>query len=129
MAGKRKCSAGKGVVVRLLRGVPRQYNRSRGRSMAISSRGQSKNRRFQLRATPSEEVLIKLAAARQGLDITDFIIRAARERAEETIAGQTQFVLNGQQWKAFMEALDRPARGKPRLRKLFAEKHVAKRRS
>ncbi len=97
--------------------------------MATSTPEQPKDRRFQLRATASEETLIKVAAARQGVDVTDFIIRAARERAEETLASQTRFLLNEDQWKLFMEALDRPAKEKPRLKKLFSERHVAKRRS
>lgn len=97
--------------------------------MAISIPEQLKDRRFQLRATASEEALIKVAAERQGLNITDFIIRSACERAEESLTDQTRFVLNERQWKLFMEALDRPAQDKPRLKKLFSERHVATRRS
>ena len=97
--------------------------------MAISAPEQPRDRRFQLRATAREEKLIKVAAERQGMNITDFIIRAAREKAEEAIADQTRFVLDSTQWKLFMDALDRPAQEKPRLRRLFHEKHVAKRRS
>jgi uncharacterized protein (DUF1778 family) len=41
---------------------------------------------------------------------------------------QTRFVLNEKQWKAFMVVLNRPAKDKPRLRRLFQESHVAKRR-
>ena len=96
--------------------------------MPISIPEQPKDRRFQLRATAGEEALIKVAAERQGLNVTDFIIRAARERAEESLADQTRFVLNEQQWRLFMEALDRPAKGKARLKKLFSERHVAVRR-
>ena len=97
--------------------------------MAISTPEQQRDRRFQLRATPSEEELIKLAADRLGVNVTEFIMRSARERAEQTLADQTRFVLDDKQWKAFMAALDRPARDSPRLRKLFQEQHVAKRRS
>lgn len=61
--------------------------------------------------------------------MTDFIIRAARERAEESLADQTRFVLDEKQWKLFLEALDRPAKEKPRLKKLLSERHVATRRS
>jgi len=68
--------------------------------MAITTPEQPKNRRFQLRAT---------------------------EKAEAALADQTRFVLNEKQWKLFMEALDRPAKEKPRLRKLFAEPHVSER--
>ena len=97
--------------------------------MAVSTPEQQRDRRFQLRATASEEELIKLAADRQGVNVTEFIMRSARERAEQALADQTRFVLDDRQWKAFMAALDRPAKHKPRLRQLFEEKHVAKRRS
>ena len=97
--------------------------------MALSAREQPKDRRFQLRATAREEKLIKVAADRRGVNVTDFILSAAREKAEETLADQTRFVLNEGQWSRFMEALDRPTQEKPRLRKLFAEPHVAERRS
>ena len=97
--------------------------------MAISTPEQPRDRRFQLRATASEEELIKVAADRQGVNVTEFIMRSARERAEQALADQTRFVLDDRQWKAFMAALDRPAKDKPRLRQLFREQHVAKRRS
>jgi len=96
--------------------------------MASSTPERHKNRRFQLRASAREETLIKIAAEHQGVNVTDFILSAAREKAEETLADQTRFVLHEDQWKHFMEALDRPARERPRLRKLFKESHVAKRR-
>ncbi len=97
--------------------------------MAISTPDQPRDRRFQLRATAIEETLIKVAAERQGLNVTDFIVRSACEKAEQALADQTRFVLNEKQWKAFMSALDRPAKNKPRLRRLFTESHIAKRRS
>jgi uncharacterized protein (DUF1778 family) len=68
--------------------------------MAMVTRGQSRDRRLQIRATASE-------------DLSD----------------QTRFILDDKQWKLFMEALDGPPREKLRLRRLFSEKHVAKRRS
>jgi len=96
--------------------------------MALTTPEQTKDRRFQLRATAREEQMIKVAAGRQGLSVTDFILGAAREKAEETLADQTRFVLDERQWKAFMDALDRPPQRKPHLRKLFAEPHVVERR-
>jgi uncharacterized protein (DUF1778 family) len=96
--------------------------------MAISTPEQPRDRRFQLRATAAEEALIKVAAERRGVNVTEFILRSAREKAEQDLADQTRFVLDDRQWKAFMAALDRPPREKPRLRRLFTEPHVAKRR-
>jgi uncharacterized protein (DUF1778 family) len=97
-------------------------------TMAITTPEQLKDRRFQLRATAREEKLIKVAAERQGVNVTDFILSAAREKAEHTLADRTRFVLDEKQWKAFLAALDRPAKERPSLRKLFTEAHVAERR-
>ena len=97
--------------------------------MAITTPEQPRDRRFQLRATASEEALIKVAAERQGVNVTDFIVRSACEKAEQALSDQTRFVLDDKQWKLFMKALDRPPREKRRLRRLFSEKHVGKRRS
>jgi len=97
--------------------------------MAVSPLGQPRDRRLQVRATAGDETRIKVAADRQGANVTDFIMGAAREKAEQSLAHQARFVLNAEQWKRFMGALDRPPREKPRLRKLFSEAHAAKRRS
>ena len=97
--------------------------------MAISTPDQARDRRFQLRATIAEETLVKVAAERKGMNLTEFILFSACEKAEQTLADQTRFVLDEKRWKAFMTALDRPVRDKPRLRRLFTEPHVAKRRS
>jgi uncharacterized protein (DUF1778 family) len=97
--------------------------------MAIKSPEQPGSRRFQLRATASQETLIKVAAERQGVNVTDFIIRSACEKAEQTLSDQRHFALDDKQWKLFMQALDRPPVEKPRLRRLFSERHIAKRHS
>jgi uncharacterized protein (DUF1778 family) len=97
--------------------------------MATSTPDQPRDRRFQLRATATEEALIKVAAERQGVNVTEFIMRSACEKAEQALSDQTRFVLDEKQWKAFMDAMDRPPKDKPRLRRLFTEPHIAKRRS
>ncbi len=63
------------------------------------------------------------------MNVTEFIMRSACEKAEQILADQTRLVLDEKQWRAFLAALDRPAKEKPRLRRLFKEPHVAKRRS
>ena len=88
----------------------------------------ARNKRIQLRTTAREESLIKTAAARQGINVTDFIMRSACERAEVVLLDQTSFALGEKQWKAFLAALDRPTKENPRLRRLFTERHVAERR-
>jgi uncharacterized protein (DUF1778 family) len=96
--------------------------------MGVSTKSQPRIKRFNLRATARQEKLIKIAAERQGLNVTDFILESACEKAEEALSAQTRFVLNDKQWKAFMEALDRPPRIIPQVRKLFSGPSVAESR-
>jgi uncharacterized protein (DUF1778 family) len=92
--------------------------------MASSLYRQSKDRRINMRATAVQESLIRAAADKRGLSMTDFVLESACTRAEETIADQVHFVLSDKQWKAFNEALERPARVRPRLRKLLTEPSI-----
>jgi len=43
---------------------------------------------------------------------------------EEDQTDQTQFMLSEEQWQAFTEALDRPARRLPQLEKLLQEPSI-----
>jgi uncharacterized protein (DUF1778 family) len=96
--------------------------------MATSSKPQARSKRFNLRATPRQERLIKVAADRQGLNVTDFILASACEKAEATLSDQTRFVVSERQWKLLMEALDRPPQVIPQIRKLFSGPTVAQSR-
>lgn len=84
----------------------------------------SKDKRINLRATSVQESLIRVAAEKRGLSLTDFVLESACARAEETIADQVHFILTPKQWKEFTAALDRPASLKPRLRKLLTEPSI-----
>ena len=96
--------------------------------MGISTNEESKSKRFNLRATPKQDNLIRVAAKVRGLDVTDFIIESACEKAQETLADQTHFVLNEKQWAEFMKALDEPPRIIPEIQKLFSESSIAESR-
>lgn len=87
-----------------------------------------KDKRINLRATSVQESLIRIAAEKRGLSLTDFVLESACARAEETIADQVHFVLSPKQWKEFTAALDRPASVKPRLRKLLTEPSILEKR-
>jgi uncharacterized protein (DUF1778 family) len=97
-------------------------------SWPIATNPESKSKRFNLRATPNQENLIRVAAKRRGIEVADFIIQSACEKAEQTLADQTRFVLDQTQWDLFMNALDAPPRVIPQIRKLFAEPPIAKSR-
>jgi uncharacterized protein (DUF1778 family) len=88
----------------------------------------SKDRRINLRATSVQESLIRAAAHKRGISMTDFVLESACTKAEETIADQVHFVLSDKQWKAFTAALERPAKVRPRLRKLLTEPSILEKR-
>ena len=96
--------------------------------MSISTTDESKSKRFNLRATPKQENLIRVAAKRQGVDVTDFIIESACEKAEQTLSDQAHFVLDQARWDLFMKALDAPPQVIPQIKKLFAEPPIAESR-
>ncbi|MGD0912444.1 MAG: DUF1778 domain-containing protein [Terracidiphilus sp.] len=88
---------------------------------------EKKEHRLHLRATEREVVTISHAAAAAGLSVSAFILTSAAERAEQILADQRNFMLNDRQWRAFCDALDRPARRNPRLNKLLQEPSILER--
>jgi uncharacterized protein (DUF1778 family) len=94
---------------------------------SVASRN-NKDRRIHLRATSAQESLIRAAADRRGVSLTDFVLESACTKAEEDIADQVHFVLSSSQWKEFNDALERPASVKPSLRKLLTEPSILDRR-
>ena len=88
--------------------------------MATSQAQRAKRtRRLNLRATERQEKLIRTGAASRGVSVTDFILESACLQAEHALAARRDFAASPQQWRAFLEALDRPARAKPELARLF----------
>jgi uncharacterized protein (DUF1778 family) len=85
---------------------------------------QTRTKRFNLRATGRQDELIRAAARIRGTNVSEFVLESACYRAEQAVADQAHFVLSKDKWNQFLKALDRPARVKPELRKLFAEKTI-----
>ena len=83
-----------------------------------------RSRRLNLRTSAQQEELMRRAAQERGESLTNFIVRSACTEAEQTVADQRHFSLDGDQWRAFVAALDRPAQTRPRLRRLFTEPSV-----
>lgn len=96
--------------------------------MGIATNDEARSKRFNLRATPKQDSLIRVAAKRQGLEVTDFIIESACARAEQTLADQAHFVLDQQEWDLFMKALDEPPQVLSQVKRLFAESPIAESR-
>jgi len=78
-----------------------------------------------LRTPPRTKSLLLLAAEASGAaNLTDYILRAAVERAQADLLSQQAFALNHGPWQEFARRLDAPARDLPRLRQLLRKPDV-----
>ena len=68
----------------------------------------TKNERINLRLKQSAKALIERAAAFEGKTVSNFILSSALASAEETIHRHESIHLNGQDAKAFFDALAKP---------------------
>ncbi|MGD9889024.1 MAG: DUF1778 domain-containing protein [Halothiobacillaceae bacterium] len=83
-----------------------------------------KEERIEVRLASAEKERIRQAAILSHLNISEFVLRAVRSVADETLASQTRFVLSEDQMNAFYAALDQPAQSIPRLRELLKKPSV-----
>ena len=82
-------------------------------------------RRYNLRATDEQADLID-AAMQLGDErsVTDYILGSAVMVAEQRLMARKDFLLDSRQYRQFLDALERPVRDKPRLRRLMTEPDV-----
>ncbi len=88
-----------------------------------------RSRRINLRATERQERLIRTGSQTKAVSLTEFILESACLQAEHLLADQREFFASPKQWQAFLEALDRPARVKPELARLFSGRNAVELRS
>ncbi len=96
--------------------------------MPASAARKKRTERFNVRLSEREARLIRLGAEQRGVNVTNFILESACVRAEQEIAEARHFELSPRDWQKFSEALDRPVKTKPRLKRLFAEPNVLEQR-
>ena len=81
----------------------------------------ARTERIELRAEPEREQRIRYAATLSGQSLTDFMLDAASERAEEVIASAHVTAVPADFFDALWEALDGPAQPNARLARAFKE--------
>ena len=86
--------------------------------------GESKTERIEVRTTPSVKALLQRVAAASHKNVTDFLLDAGINAAEDALANRRVVRLDEARWRAFQDVLDRPVSGKPRLARLLADKSV-----
>lgn len=79
-----------------------------------------KDTRWTLRVAEPADRVVRAAATASQRNLTDFVVGAAVGEAERILAERNHYVLSDEQWKRFVELLDRPARVPDGLAKLFA---------
>ncbi len=80
-----------------------------------------------LRIAASDKVKLTRAAAIQRRSVAEFVLASSREAAEQVLGEQTKFQLSPARHRAFLAALDAPARELPQLKRLFSRRSVLER--
>jgi uncharacterized protein (DUF1778 family) len=95
------------------------------RKKAVASRGGVRARKqpsetnLSMRISSATLDMISTAAASEGKTRTEFVLESARRRAIEVLLDQRLFVLDDEQYSAFMDALDNPPKPNAWLRGLM----------
>ena len=75
-------------------------------------------------SAPEKDILWRAARARH-MNISQFVLQVSLDAAKAILADQTEFRLTPEEWEAFCERLDAPARVIPALQDLFRETEPA----
>ena len=76
--------------------------------------------RINLRIEEQDRALFDKAAKEQRETLTQFLVESGRERAERLLADRTMFSVDTEAWHALEDAMDRPAKVRPELARLFS---------
>ena len=82
---------------------------------------ESRSERIDIRTTPSVKRVLQDAAATSSKTVSEFLLDSALSKAAEVMADRRLFLLDDEQWAAFMAALDAPPQPMPRLERLLKE--------
>ncbi len=80
-----------------------------------------RSEKLDLRLTPGAKQTLQRAAAAAQRSMSEFVLESALASAAETLADRQSFQLDGEQWEAFVTALDAPPQVHPRLARLLQE--------
>ena len=83
-----------------------------------------KDERIDLRLSRSAKIMLQRAAAVRHKTVTEFVLDSGLTSAAETLADRQIFLLDDDQWQAFVSALDGRRVPKPGLEKLLGDKSV-----
>lgn len=85
----------------------------------MATRSEVRGERLHLRLSPTDDGLIRAAAAASHQSITEFVVHAARASAAATLADRDHAVLDAQAWDALERRVSRAGRRNPKTAELF----------
>ena len=91
-------------------------------NLADRENSTARSARLGFRATHEQQVLIRRAAEITHKSVTEFVLDSACQAAANALLDQRLFLVDDEAWQKFQEALDEPAKVKPKLQKLIKEK-------
>ena len=80
---------------------------------------QSKSERIDVRASAAVKQLLQEAARASHKNVSEFLLDAGINAANQALADRLRFELSEANWEAFQTALDRPVSTKPKLKALL----------
>lgn len=87
----------------------------------MATTAMSKTERIDVRASISVKQLLQEAAQASHKSVSEFLLEAGVNAANQALSERRHFELGEEQWAAFEKALDRPVQTKARLRGLIAD--------
>ena len=80
--------------------------------------------RIDIRTTEQVKRILQQAAAMRHKTVTEYLIEHGLQAADQALADRRRFEIGDEQWKAFQQALDRPAQNLARLEALLKTRGV-----
>lgn len=90
----------------------------------MADKKEKRTERFNFRITAQENDLIQAAARLRRISASQYVVQSAAQQAEMDLADRRYFTLSIREMEAFLKAMDEPAKEKPRLSRLAAEKTI-----
>jgi len=90
--------------------------------MGSANTPSSRSSRLGLRATPEQEAVLRRAAEVAHKSLTDFVLDAACQAAEQTLLDQRLFMVSGSRYQVLLDLLEQPERDNAGLADLFTHR-------
>jgi len=94
----------------------------------MSESSPQRDERIDLRLSAELKALLARAASYSGMSLSSFLVSSASKRAKELVAERETLILTERDWRAFLSALDKAERRRPKL-EAAAKRYLGRRRT